>query len=74
MKKVRRLDIEIRIMKRRPLKASFDQPMQTTANFLQLDQLVTIAPTNHVQKHVRAQSDTNLNNTSSFCVKFLLIA
>ena len=45
--------------------------MQTTANFLQLDQMTTIAPIKHFQKHVGAHSDDKMDKLFSFSVSFL---
>ena len=45
--------------------------MQMTANFLQLDQMTTIAPIKHFQKHVGAHSNDKLDKLFSFSVNFL---
>ena len=45
--------------------------MQTTANFLQLDQMTTIAPIKHFKKHVGAHFDNKLDKLFSFSVCFL---
>ena len=45
--------------------------MQITANFLQLDQMTTIAPIKHFEKHVGAHSNDKLDKLFSFSVSFL---
>ena len=64
------VNVKIQTEKWRPFKASIDQPMQMTTNFLQLDQMMTSTPIKHFQKHVGAQSDDKLDKLFSFSVNF----
>ena len=65
------VNVKIQTEKWRPFKASIDQPMQTTANFLQLGQMTTVAPKKHFQKHIGAHSNDKLDKLFSFSVSFL---